>query len=84
MEVPLEGGERLDFRMGEESSDMADGCREKLDPAFFHFIWRFRSDYRPKLLAELDRFTGEKILLRSPRDVMQLLSSLRSSIVAMR
>jgi adenylate kinase family enzyme len=69
---------------GRARPDMADGCHEKLDPAFFRFIWRFRSDHRPKLLAESDRFTAEKILLRSSRDIERLLSSLRSTFVAMR
>jgi adenylate kinase family enzyme len=67
---------------GRPRPDMADGCREKLDPAFLHFIWRFHKHYRPKLLSELDRFAGEKIALRNCRDVEALLGDLRAKLGA--
>lgn len=65
---------------GRARPDMADGCREKLDPAFLHFIWRYHKRYRPKLLIELDRFGGEKIVLCTSRDVDEFLANLRSEL----
>lgn len=59
---------------------MADGCRERLDPEFLQFIWNFRRDYRPTLVAELGRFSGEKILLHSPTDVKRFIESLSSRL----
>lgn len=50
---------------------MADGCREKFDPEFFAYIWKFHKAQRPNLLAELDGFSGEKIVLSSPAAVRQ-------------
>ncbi len=61
---------------GKSRTDMADGCRERLDPEFLKFIWNFRRDYRPRLFGELERFTGERILLHSPTDVKRFVESL--------
>ncbi len=65
---------------GRMRPDMADGCREKLDPAFLHFIWRFHVQYRPTLLTELDHFAGEKIVLRTPSDVEAFLANMKSKL----
>lgn len=35
--------------------DMADGCRERIDPGFLRWIWRFPTRDRPRLLAALER-----------------------------
>ena len=67
------------FGFDRQRPDTADGCREKLDPEFLGFIWRFRREYRPRLLAALDGFPAEKILLRSPAEVGRFLSALHNA-----
>jgi adenylate kinase family enzyme len=64
--------------LGRTRPDMGDECREKFDPEFFYFIWRFRRDHIPKVMDALDRFPGEKVVLRSPSEVRRFLASLRS------
>jgi len=67
------------LEFGRARPDMADGCREKLDPAFLRFVWRFEIDDRPILLEELDRFTGEKIVLRSPDEVRRFVQKVSAA-----
>lgn len=62
---------------GRTRADMADGCREKFDPEFFAYIWRFPGEQRPTLLEELARFRGETIVLRSPAAVRRFLDRLK-------
>jgi adenylate kinase family enzyme len=63
---------------GRPRPDMGEECAEKLDLPFLRFIWRFRREQRPDLLAQLDCFSGKKIVLRSPAKVRQFLASLAS------
>jgi adenylate kinase family enzyme len=35
---------------GEVRPEMAEGCPEKIDFAFFHYVWTYRNRQRPKLL----------------------------------
>jgi len=65
---------------GRTRPDMGSACPEKLDPEFLRFIWTFGRDDRPKLLAELDRFPGNKIVLRSQADATGFLSGLASEM----
>lgn len=69
---------RSAFGWGRARPDMGDECREKFDPEFFHFIWRFGEDHRPKVLSALGRFSGAKVVLRSPSEVRKYLASLRN------
>ena len=64
---------RVAFGRGLERPDMAPGCRERFDPSFFHFLWKFHETYRPKLVSELDRFSGETVVLRSPAEANRFL-----------
>lgn len=43
---------RIKYR-GRQRDDIADGCLEKLDGYFLHYIWTFRRKVRPVILQEL-------------------------------
>ena len=43
---------RIKYR-GKQRDDIADGCLEKLDNYFLHYIWTFRSVVRPIILESL-------------------------------
>jgi adenylate kinase family enzyme len=51
--------------------------RDLLNPGFLAWIWRFRRDARPRILAILDRHrdTTDVVVLRSRRAVRAFLSS---------
>ena len=40
---------------GRTRPDMAEGCPERLDPAFIRWIWDFHRTQRPRVLELLDR-----------------------------
>jgi adenylate kinase family enzyme len=61
---------------GRTRCDMAPGCPERLDPAFLHYIWRYRRDYRASHLAQLEQFTGRHIVLRRPAEAADFLGGL--------
>ena len=56
--------------------DMAEGCREKFDLKFLHWVWTYQSRRRPKILARLDEIDGDKrvIRLRSDEEVERFLA----------
>ncbi|MGF1655870.1 MAG: topology modulation protein [Verrucomicrobiales bacterium] len=58
--------------------DMTEGCEEKLDLTFFLWIWRYRKDKRPQILAKLARLEKEKSvhILESRLMVRKFLESL--------
>lgn len=64
---------RVILGQGRGRPDMAPACRERFDPSFFYFLWKFHETYRPKLVSELDRFSGETIVLRSPAEAKEFL-----------
>jgi adenylate kinase family enzyme len=39
---------------GRSRPEMAEGCPEKFDPDFFHYVWTYRAWRRPKLLKYLE------------------------------
>jgi adenylate kinase family enzyme len=61
---------------GRTRGDMAPGCPERLDPAFLHYIWRYRRDQRALHLAALEQFAGRCIVLRRPAEIAALLREL--------
>ncbi|WP_017471109.1 DNA topology modulation protein [Amphibacillus jilinensis] len=67
---------RLKYRK-KTRPDMAEGCPEKLDWAFFLFVLRFRRDKLPKTEAALKKCgTDKKIYrLKSPKQMKQLLTN---------
>ena len=51
---------------GRPRPDMAEGCPERLDPAFIRWIWDFHRTQRPRVLELLDGWKGEAHIFRSP------------------
>ena len=69
---------------GQVRSDMAPGCPEKIDPAFYRYIWRWDSDTRPKLgEAILAQGAGAKVeRLRNSAEVAAWLAVLHMNRIA--
>lgn len=63
---------------GRARSDMAPGCREKVDLAFYRYIWTWNRLRRPKVQRVIDTFAaGARLIrLRGDRDVAALLAGL--------
>lgn len=62
--------------------DMAPGCNEKLDWAFFRWIWDYPRTRRPAILARLraERAAGKRVVrLRNSRQVRRFVESLRAT-----
>lgn len=58
--------------------DMGEGCREKLDFEFLHWVWTFPKTTKPKIEERLKRHGDGKtvIRLRSPQEVENFLMNL--------
>jgi len=56
--------------------DMAEGCREKFDPKFLHWVWTFPTRSRPGVIKRLDEFAADKrvVRLRSDAEVERFLA----------
>ncbi|HEX8559947.1 MAG TPA: DNA topology modulation protein [Pyrinomonadaceae bacterium] len=56
--------------------DMAEGCGERLDLKFLHWVWTFPSRSRPKVLARLAEMAAGKrvVRLRSDAEVERFLA----------
>jgi len=56
--------------------DMAEGCGEKFDLKFLHWIWTFPSRSRPKVLSRIEEFAAGKRVehLRSDAEVERFLA----------
>ena len=61
---------------GRTRPDMAAGCPERLDAGFIRWIWDFHRTQRPQVRELLNRWEGEKLVFRSPRECADFLSSL--------
>jgi len=46
----------------EDRPDMAKGCKEKLDPQFFKYIWFFNGKNRNSILTRLDKLKDKKTI----------------------
>jgi adenylate kinase family enzyme len=59
--------------------DMGEGCNEKLDFEFLHWVWTFPTRAKPQIEERLKRFEGEKtiIRLRSPRETEEFFMNLQ-------
>jgi len=58
--------------------DIAEDCIERLDTEFLRWIWNFRRDVRPQVLARLAEVEGQKavFILSSPTAVRHFLEQL--------
>ena len=66
---------------GKSRPDMAPGCPEKLDWVFLKWIWNYRRDRRPGILARMQEYAGDRRLihLQTPRQVRRFLSGLTAA-----
>lgn len=62
--------------LGGARDDMADGCRERLDPAFILCTARFRKTFRPPDEARLAAFGGTVHRFGSPGELKRFLDEL--------
>lgn len=59
---------------GKSRPEMADGCVERLDLTFLLWVWNFRKQKRPGILAQLEKSPDKNvIILRSDREVEEFL-----------
>lgn len=63
---------------GETRADLAPGCPEKFDPAFYRFIWNFRRTHDAMIEAALTRDAAhaKQFRLRSDREISAFLAAL--------
>ncbi len=66
---------------GHSRPDMAPGCPEKLDGVFLKWIWNYRRDRRPGILARMQEHGGGKRLvhLQTPGQVRRFLFGLTAA-----
>jgi len=59
--------------------DMAEGCRERIDLKFLHWVWTYQKRRRPKILARLGELAGGKRVYRlsSSAEVEKFLAEVR-------
>lgn len=69
---------RLTYR-GTNRPDMTEGCNEKIDFEFLHWVWTFPTRAKPEIEERLARFGKGKTLLRlhSRREVEDFLMNLK-------
>ena len=60
---------------GHTRPDLTEGCPERLEWEYLKWIWTYRRDRRPKILARLNELSDEKqvIILKSRREIGDLL-----------
>lgn len=64
---------------GKTRKDMADGCIEKMDIAFFKYIWRFPLDSRYKIINKLKEYHNvNKIILKNPKETEKFINGFKS------
>jgi adenylate kinase family enzyme len=62
---------------GRTRPDLAPGCPEKFDAAFYHYIWTYRRRRLPRIeRAIAEHFRGRLVRLRSSREVAAFLAAL--------
>jgi hypothetical protein len=49
---------RLVRNYGRPREGMPEGCPERVAPEFVKFVWNFRTQYRPRIVAALEEFAG--------------------------
>lgn len=61
---------------GRTRPDMAEGCPERLDPAFIRWIWDFHRTQRPRVLELLSAWKGEVHTFHTPAQCADFLNRL--------
>ncbi len=54
---------RIASSYGKVRPEMAEGCPEKIDFAFFHYVWTYRARQRPKLLNYFEGLRPDQTLV---------------------
>ncbi len=54
---------RIAGSYGSVRPEMAEGCPEKFDLEFFRYVWTFRRQQRPKLLAYFEGLRADQSLV---------------------
>ena len=60
-----------------DHGDLPDGCREKIDPPFMRWVWRYPKDSRQQVVTAVGGHPNV-VWLRSPRDVREFVGSVRT------
>ena len=61
---------------GRSRPDMTEGCLERLDPEFFHYVLTFRRNWSRRNHAALAGFSGEVLKFREPAEAERFLGDL--------
>jgi adenylate kinase family enzyme len=54
---------RIARSYGQVRPEMAEGCPEKIDLAFFHYVWTYREQQRPKLIEYFKGLRADQALV---------------------
>lgn len=67
---------------GQVRADLAEGCPERFDSEFLHYVWNFGETYRPRIMRALEGWRGRRriVTLRSPRQVRRWLASIEDPV----
>lgn len=70
---------RLTYR-NRHRPDMSEGCNEKIDYEFLHWVWTFPQRARSQIEERLKRFENERtiIRLRSSREVEEFIKKIKA------
>ena len=62
---------------------MAEGCNERIEKAYFKWIWDFPKKYRPGVLKVLELYQDKKniVILKNRRETEKFLESLKNRLV---
>lgn len=65
---------------GKTRPDMAPGCPERIDRNFLLWIWNYPKNGRVRVLKKIEQYRENRhvIILRSPHEVQQFLSTLQT------
>ena len=62
---------------GRTRPDMGPGCNERFDPEFLNYVWHFDRDFRPRLIAAMERRPALQIIpIRNGRERAAFLDGL--------
>lgn len=64
---------RLVRYYGRTRPDIAAGCVESVDLAFYRYVWSWRRKYRARVLDVMSKFAGDTVVLNSPVEVRRFL-----------
>lgn len=64
---------------GQIRPDMAEGCPEKIDLEFLHWVWTYNRKHRDKFLEMLGQMPEEKVvILKNRREIAKFLEGFQS------